>query len=562
MAADKFYRMLDLRIAIDDTVGTATAYNNIGNIFYYQGDYSKALENYIRSLEYEEMTAGRNGESGLATSYLNIGSVYALQEEFYQALNYFTKALLLYQQADDVNGTASAYTNIATTYKSLDSLDKANQYFLKAVPLLTQTRDDHSLGIAYLNMADVYRRQGDTGKMFEYFYKSEQLRKNLRDEMGLATLWISRGMSNAGLGRYKQAREECERALKIVEGKQAAKEIRDACDCLYQAHKGLKQGDLALAYFERASKLQDSLARDDTRMDLQVMEFRKQVARDSVKREEEKAAIATAHSRELIKGNRLRNVLLIAGLALGFVSVSFYRLFNKTHRAKMVVEKEKRKADELLLNILPAEIAEELKQHGKVAAQEFDNVTILFTDFVGFTEASEKIRPQELVKELNHIYTRFDEIASKYGIEKIKNIGDAYMAAGGLPIANELSVRNTVLAALHMQEFVLNRNKERKAAGLPAFEMRAGIHTGPVVAGIIGVKKFQYDVWGDTVNTAHRMESNDEPGRVNISASTYQFIKKDPEFTFQPRERIEVKGKGEMQMYLVALRTTSLKFTA
>jgi class 3 adenylate cyclase len=367
-------------------------------------------------------------------------------------------------------------------------------------------------------------------------------------------VWINRGMSYALMKQFDKAKSECEKGLQVAESYRAMREVRDACDCLYQVYKGLQQDSPALAYYERFSQLSDSLEQDETRMQLQVMEFRKTVARDSIKREEEKAALATLHSKQLRRGSQLRNVLLIVGLGLAVLSFILYRLFSKTRLAKIAAEKEKRKSDELLLNILPAEIAEELKKKGKVDAQEFDNVTILFTDFVGFTEASEKIRPQELVRELHHIYSRFDEISSRYGVEKIKNIGDAYMAAGGLPLATEVSVRNTVLAALYMQEYLIKRQQERSAAGLPVFEMRVGVHTGPVVAGIIGVKKFQYDVWGDTVNTANRMETNSAPGRVNISDATYAFIKHDPDFVFEERSIVEVKGKGEMQMYFVKLK--------
>lgn len=146
----------------------------------------------------------------------------------------------------------------------------------------------------------------------------------------------------------------------------------------------------------------------------------------------------------------------------------------------------------------------------------------------------------------------FDEIVGKYGIEKIKTIGDAYVAAGGLPVTTPESVENTVLAALEMQKFISDR-LENKSGRIP-FEMRLGIHTGPIVAGIVGVKKFQYDVWGDTVNTASRMESSGAIGRVNVSESTYELLKDDDRFKFNARETIDVKGKGAMQMYFVDYR--------
>lgn len=215
------------------------------------------------------------------------------------------------------------------------------------------------------------------------------------------------------------------------------------------------------------------------------------------------------------------------------------------------LSKEKEASEKLLLNILPATIAEELKEKGRADARDFEKVTVLFSDFKGFTAASENLSAQDLVGEINACFEAFDGTMGKYNIEKIKTIGDAYMAAGGLPVPSEDSVKNTVLAALELQEFIVNRKEELDKAGRPAFQMRIGIHTGPVVAGIVGVKKFQYDVWGDTVNTASRMESSGVVGKVNISQETYDLIRDDPDFTFESRGKIQAKGKGEIEMWFV-----------
>ena len=219
-------------------------------------------------------------------------------------------------------------------------------------------------------------------------------------------------------------------------------------------------------------------------------------------------------------------------------------------KQKDIAEKEKQRSDELLLNILPAEVAEELKETGSAKAKSFDSVTVLFTDFKNFTQASETLSAEELVKEIKYCYSEFDQIISKYGIEKIKTIGDSYMCAGGLPISNNSHPCDVVKAGLELQQFILLHNQEKIKRNEPYFELRLGIHTGPVVAGIVGIKKFAYDIWGDTVNTASRMESSGEPGKVNISGATYELVK--DQFSCEYRGKILAKNKGEIDMYFVS----------
>lgn len=216
---------------------------------------------------------------------------------------------------------------------------------------------------------------------------------------------------------------------------------------------------------------------------------------------------------------------------------------------KIKVEKQKKRSDDLLLNILPEEVAEELKTKGSAEAKFIDEVTVLFTDFKDFTELSEKLTPKELVSEINDCFSAFDHIMQKYGVEKIKTIGDSYMAAGGLPVTNTSHASDVVNSALEIQKFILQRKAKRESEGKLFFEIRIGVHSGPVVAGIVGVKKFSYDIWGDTVNTASRMESSGEVGQVNISGATYSLVK--DKFNCVYRGKIKAKGKGEIDMYFV-----------
>jgi class 3 adenylate cyclase len=232
----------------------------------------------------------------------------------------------------------------------------------------------------------------------------------------------------------------------------------------------------------------------------------------------------------------------------GFAVVLLFAGVFFTQRNK--IKKGKKLSDELLLNILPEKIAEELKEKGSAEAQLIDEVTVLFTDFKGFTQLSEKLSPKELVAEINECFSAFDYIMEKHGVEKIKTIGDAYMAAGGLPTANTTHAIDVVNAAIAIQQFMQEHKEKKLLANELFFEIRIGVHTGPVVAGIVGVKKFAYDIWGDTVNTASRMESSGEVGKVNISGTTYELVK--DKFNCEYRGKVQAKGKGEIDMYFVS----------
>lgn len=212
------------------------------------------------------------------------------------------------------------------------------------------------------------------------------------------------------------------------------------------------------------------------------------------------------------------------------------------------------KSDQLLLNILPVEIAMELKEHGKATPQYYEMATVIFTDFKGFTQIATELTPERIITELNECFLAFDEIIDRHNLEKIKTIGDAYMCAGGLPVPNKSNPLDAVKAALEMQKFMQKWQQEKKAKGEPIWELRLGIHTGPLVAGVIGKNKFAYDIWGDTVNLASRLETAGEVGKVNISGVTYRYVKDHFNCTY--RGKILVKNKGEVDMYFVEEKLT------
>ena len=229
-----------------------------------------------------------------------------------------------------------------------------------------------------------------------------------------------------------------------------------------------------------------------------------------------------------------------------------YSRFKDLSKARLDLQElkeEKKKSDALLLNILPVEIADELKKFGKSYARKHDQVTILFADIKGFSSIAENLSAEELVAQLDECFRAFDNIVDKHGLEKIKTIGDAYVAACGLPKPVPDNAIKTVRAALDMIEFIKGFGLTKKIQNLPVFEFRVGIHTGPVITGVVGLKKFTYDIWGDAVNMAARMEQHGEAGKINISGNTYQLIKE--KFTCIHRGKVEAKNKGEVDMYFV-----------
>jgi len=224
-------------------------------------------------------------------------------------------------------------------------------------------------------------------------------------------------------------------------------------------------------------------------------------------------------------------------------------LEDKVHERTQALENERAKSEKLLLSILPKEITEELMTEGSSEPLYYPHASVVFTDFKGFTQIASDMTPKELVQELDKCFSYFDSVLDRNNLEKLKTIGDSYMFAGGIPKTNNTHAIDCVLASLEIQSFMNQMGAIRTAMNLPYWELRLGINTGPLVAGVIGEKKFSYDVWGDTVNLASRMESSGEEGKINISKDTYEYVKDF--FECEYRGQVKAKNKGEIDMYFV-----------
>jgi class 3 adenylate cyclase len=569
-------------------IGMVDALNISGYVYFRMGNYPKALESYKRGLAIAEKI---NDKVGTANILLRTGFIYHDNGDIITALEYYQKTLKIYEEIDDLDGIGSVYNELGSIYLAKKEYDKSLDYYQKSIAINDQLNDENSNSAMYLNIGRLYLEQKDFAKAFDNFQKGLAIYEEEGDKLGIANglgdigqLYVEQGNNNKALDyllrslniseqiediqgyvstslsigelytnqeKHSKSIEYCKESLALAEGLGDIDDQAASCECLYKAYKAVGKGNEALAYHEQMLLLDDSLKTEETAKKLQSMEFAKIRLSDSLSQVEKDLKVELLHQDEVRKKENNRNIAIGFGTFFLLLAGGFYSRWRYVRKSKAIIEKEKDRSENLLLNILPSEIAEELKEKGSADARDFDMVSILFSDFEGFTQVSEKLSAKELIAEINHCFKAFDNICEKYGVEKIKTIGDAYMAAGGLPVPSDDSMKNTVLAALEMQSFMVNRKVQKIAKNEIPFEMRVGIHTGPVVAGIVGVKKFQYDIWGDTVNIASRMESAGAIGKVNISQDTYELIKDDPQFIFEARGKIEAKGKGEVEMYFV-----------
>lgn len=504
----------------------------LGKIAEQLSNFPDALEHYLASLRFAEQL----GDSLTAVDMrLNIGSIYGRMGQQEKSIPILESALRSYESMGDSLRIARACNNLGNVLDDVGRYIEARTYLNRAIMLVKAMRNPMGEAITLGSLANHFHFQAQYDSALIINKQILFLFEQIGDPFSLAAASINTGEILTLMKRYEEAKEYLNKGIEYAESVGAKQWLSNAHAALYDIAN--RQGDdaSALKQYMLHIDYRDSITNEEnTRKSVQV-----QMQYDFDKKEAEtKAEQEKKNQHQRLIRNSIGGGLAISLLFLGVV----WRQRNR-------ISKEKARSEELLLNILPEEVAEELKANGSAEAVQIDQVTVLFTDFKGFTSMSEVVTPQQLVRDLNECFSAFDRITEKYGIEKIKTIGDAYMAAGGLPTPNNTHTSDVIQAAFEMRDFIELGKARKIEAGLPFFEIRIGIHTGPVVAGIVGVKKFQYDIWGDTVNTASRMESSGETGKINISGSTYQLVKDI--FKCEHRGKIPAKNKGEIDMYFV-----------
>ncbi len=509
------------------------------------------------------------------TVHLQRGNALETKGDLSKALESYFKGVDIANSNGDKNDLGRIYTAIAGVYAGMGNRQNVIQYYSNAISILKDI-DTLSYAITMENLGDAYLEWGQPDSALLLFSQSGKIFREITDKR----IYYAYNRGNIGLalaqkGQDEQAETNISEAIAILEELGDYRPITIYLRYMTDIYANRNDWDAAFSYSLRSLNLarQYGLKAEISGAYLKLSElyertgyasaalkyYRNYIAfRDSV---QNITAVQQMANNELAQKQRENELLdqqrrtqkiitIAVGIALFLIILLAIGLFRRNiyiKRTKAIIERERDRSETLLLNILPEITANELKESGEVKASKVDSATVMFTDFKAFTSQAEQVDPEILVYSLGYYFSAFDDIIEKYGLEKIKTIGDSYMCVGGLPYPIENHAEKMVSAAFEILDFV----EKAKAIenSLLSFDIRIGINTGPVVAGVVGSKKFSYDIWGDTVNIASRMEVTSESGKINIGEQTYLLIKD----TFECEYRGEkvVKNRGAVKMYFV-----------
>ncbi len=509
-AVEEMKRAINLREELKDNAKMSTSLNSLGIILTELGDYTGALESCFHSLRIKEELKDKRG---ISTTLLNIGTIYQRLGNPEQELIMYERSLLMAEEIADKRLININHLNIGLLYTKLFNYKKALEYLEGLDADLITLGDKQSAISALLTQGTVFYGLEQFEKAVAKYTDCLELARQTGNLAGISNALMNIGEVKMKMGRLNEARSFIEDAVQIAQTNELPVYLKDAKFILSEYYANTGDFENALDAYKQYTTIKDDLLNAQNLKQLGELNLKY----DLDKKERE------------AKINHLKNVELKQALDR--------------------VQEEKGRSEKLLLNILPEEVAEELKQTGTARARYFEFVSVMFIDIKNFTLISERLSPEELVGEIDELFRGFDAIVLKYDIEKIKTIGDAYMCAAGLPVADEMHAEKMANAAIDILGFIEKLKQRKQVEGKAAFDVRIGINSGPVVAGIVGSAKFAYDIWGDTVNTAARMEQSGVVGKINISGATYQLLKY--KFKCEHRGKISAKNKGEIDMYFL-----------
>jgi class 3 adenylate cyclase/Tfp pilus assembly protein PilF len=570
-------------------VGIARSQNALGVAARIQGLYAVAAEYHFDALRKSESLSDT---SGIALALHNIGRVYEAQRESEKGLEYLRRALELRLRLPKPLSTDIAI-DIAETkhymgncFGNKREFDSAYRYYTEAKTLRERLNDRRGTATLINNIGWILRLQRHYDSSLVMFQAAYVVYDSLGDMRGRALTLDNTGIVYFERGEFMASKNALQRALEYAQNAADRREINDLYAALANTHEAMGDFREANTYRRLRDELKDSLFNE--RSSKLVAELN---SRYAAEKQEQQLAMLRAES----ESNRLWWVAVALGILAALITIVSLLYTNRmnargneglrrkqaelearnrdietintqmldlNHEVSAAYEQadalnqnltdtlqalqfEKTNADALLLNILPASIAERLKKGEFMFAQRYPAASVFFADIAGFTPLAASMAPEELVQILSEIFVRFDNVLELYGIEKIKTIGDCYMVASGLPQERDDHLHVAAHAALAMMREI----EEFNVMFYTTLKIRIGLHTGPVVAGVIGKKKFAFDLWGDTVNIASRMESHGIPDRVHCTEAVYKALK--DEFVFESRGEIEIKGRGFMDTYFL-----------
>ncbi len=507
-ALDHYSRAIDMLGESDDDLTRANLHGNSALILGMQGNYTLALRSHLSALKIFE---ANNAGNLIAGTLANIGLIYIEQKNYDEAMKVFDRALTIRRASDDKLATSDLLNNIGIVYQEQGKYEQALASHNEALNL--RSGDNIRTATSYSNLGNVYKKISNNELAKDFYERSLSLFDSISDKRGLLQSYNNLGELYYEQKEYEKSERYLDAAVKLAQDTGLKVQLRQAYEYLSFIYAHRRQFEKAYQVHRLFSKLDREISDNEVKNQLSQMSLHYELE------QKEQAA-------EL---ERIKNAELQSAYDL--------------------LDEEKKRSESLLLNILPLEVSNELKESGKTRARSHDMVTVLFTDIKSFTKVSEQFSAEEIVSSIDEYFEQFDRIMERHGIEKIKTIGDAYLCVAGMPLATPDHAERMIYVAREMMDAVRELRAKREAQGKHAFDFRVGINSGPVVAGVVGIKKFAYDIWGDTVNTASRMQANGEPQRINISEATYLLVR--DKFKCSYRGEIEAKNKGKLKMYFV-----------
>ncbi len=550
---DNSYRAYNKALVIYSKLNDPKSYDNvilvlngISFIYFERKDYKNTLFYMHRALKIAD-ALNDNGYT-VATLYSSMGSVYYDWKQYDKALEYYRKAFEINKSNGNSSLLGYSLNEVGKTYLIMGHSDTAYYYFSEAAIIFSEVKDDLGISVSDQYMGDIYQEKQKFEIALRYYKTALSICEKKDEQARMSSILFEIGKTYYKMKLMDRALENSNRSLNIALKVGFTDYIYKDYELLSDIYTAMDSCGNAFFFYKKFITKRDSIFNKDIHQQISDIQGKY----ESEKREKEIKILKQKEEIQKIDLRRqkiAKNSFIIVTILLMILAIVIFRNFRMKKKANLLIAAEKDKSDKLLMNILPEETAEELKREGFAKTRYYDQVSVLFTDFKGFTAIAEKMAPENLVAELDYCFKAYDMIIEKYHVEKIKTIGDSYMCAGGLPVPNTTNPSDVVNCGIEICNFMNDYKRERIARNQPFFEVRIGIHTGPVVSGIVGSKKFAYDIWGDTVNTAARMESSGIPGSVNISGDTYLLIKDD--FKCSYRGKIEAKNKGLIDMYLV-----------